>query len=736
MQTLGISNNVSKLHQALGKRLYADEYSFISEICQNAVDSHRMSGQKDPVEVGIKFKSPNWVFYVKDTGLSFESKEDFVAKICTILESGKTGEKTNSEDCPMGMHGIGSISVSKFHNTWDYTVVKNGRKFLATLQETEGIGLQYECSDYEETKEDKYVLFEVVVPQLKLNNLIENMTKKLCYFKDIFFSFESTLMTHHKHLLTLNASFKLFQTDDIQLSTLSKNKEMHICLDQYSYPIRWADLGIKPIYLNIGLRFGMGDGLEADITRENLNFNAQYKDIILTKIKKVSEWIIEKYNKTYPDQFESYIDVCNEISRRNTSVHIEGFNFDTREIEHLSSVKIKEIKFKDVSREVLMKFMKMSARPSKNLCETKFYISSSGKKMVKDSKYAQWRAVDKSSSYLIDGNISSNLMNYIKESKRNCVFYTQKHIPLKDKKNNFCYHSFLNLRGVHKSKWRQEIKEFQILEKCCIREEMSLTSSIKIPDTFKEPVKMIKKKLKGEVGIKYPSRSNGWQWECKFVESIFDINDLYKQPFLHVYGSEKDRSKLDTLYKWTSLNPKNKIKPCMIIESKHKNIKELKLHNFMEIEEFFKGKHDTFRKLITAYMINAELISQKQQIFKDEQLIRDYVSRDFAKDLTLLKEYTTRYDYGKMYGSYAPTSGFMQDLVKLAHDSKLYDLEIWHTFQNVKKEIDKFDFVSFFSPIVQPGYSPVAKQIGIEALQDICKQRKVRMNWENYKLND
>ena len=73
-------------------------------------------------------------------------------KICTILESGKSEEKTNSEDCAMGMHGIGSISVSAFYPEWKYTVVKNGRKFVATLKEVEGKGLTYEIGDYEKTR--------------------------------------------------------------------------------------------------------------------------------------------------------------------------------------------------------------------------------------------------------------------------------------------------------------------------------------------------------------------------------------------------------------------------------------------------------------------------------------------------------------------------------------------------------------------------------------------------------
>jgi len=143
---LKLSNNTAKLHQMFGKKLYANKFSFISEICQNAVDSHRMAGVKDPVIVGINEHN---VFYVKDVGLSFRDKKDFIDKVCTILESGKSSIKTDNEDCPMGEHGIGSISVSAYQPKWKYTIITPaGKKFTCVLKEVEGIGLQMKPKVY------------------------------------------------------------------------------------------------------------------------------------------------------------------------------------------------------------------------------------------------------------------------------------------------------------------------------------------------------------------------------------------------------------------------------------------------------------------------------------------------------------------------------------------------------------------------------------------------------------
>ena len=90
MNTIKVSTDVAKLASLFSKSLYSDSYAFITEICQNAVDSHRMSKQTLPVKVGIRLinnsNGPNtYEFYVRDYGLSFTSNN--VRNFCSIVVS-------------------------------------------------------------------------------------------------------------------------------------------------------------------------------------------------------------------------------------------------------------------------------------------------------------------------------------------------------------------------------------------------------------------------------------------------------------------------------------------------------------------------------------------------------------------------------------------------------------------------------------------------------------------------
>lgn len=64
-KVLKLSSDTSKLHQMFGPKLYSDKYSFISEICQNAVDSHRMAKKDIPIEVGLSQVGHQWEFKVE-----------------------------------------------------------------------------------------------------------------------------------------------------------------------------------------------------------------------------------------------------------------------------------------------------------------------------------------------------------------------------------------------------------------------------------------------------------------------------------------------------------------------------------------------------------------------------------------------------------------------------------------------------------------------------------------------
>ena len=730
---LKLSNNTAKLHQMFGKKLYANKFSFISEICQNAVDSHRMAGVKDPVIVGINEHN---VFYVKDVGLSFRDKKDFIDKVCTILESGKSSIKTDNEDCPMGEHGIGSISVSAYQPKWKYTIITPaGKKFTCVLKEVEGIGLTYEMSNYKDTDEAKSVLFEVDVTSAGTIALIEGMKEKLCYFKDILFQFSENIIKVYPELLVINSMFKLFQSDDFQISTLNKIDEMHISLDQYSYPIRWSILGISPIKIPVALKFTMADGLVADITRENLCHTDNYKSIILEKIKKVADWFVNKYNEQTPDEFESVKEIAKRKSQHR-KVTIGDKEYDIEQIHLRSSIIFKPLKFKGVSDEMVNKFISRSDG-GKAFFTLHYEITSAGNKVKRDKySYYRWR---QRSFLLIEDVVAKTTMSYIRrEYKGAGLYYWTK---MKLFKGDFTYNNVIGLqlksemRKIYlvtgRNIWREAINECKILERSAARDYLLNIKDIIVPESEKKTRTVYVRKTKEEIGIRYaaPTLIATSEYHCKFVEKTLNIGELYKQPFLHVYGNETKRGLLDKLFLLTT-GGNNKIIPCIISERQQEHLKKLKLHNFMEIEEFLKGKHGTFRKIMTSYIIYTELRQKHHKTFDNKEIIRKYISKGFAEDLDAMEVYIK-----KFCSNSCQDSEFMKSVVEVVHNCKLYDLSIWEKFNKVNKEIKKFDFVNFFSSYINTGAKDTVES-AIIAMEDVAKQRKIRMNWENYIIFD
>lgn len=734
---LKLSKNTAKLHKLFGKKLYANKYSFISEICQNAVDSHRMAGVKELVRVGVRYVSSvhHPIFYVKDVGLSFTDKEDFIEKVCTIMESGKSEEKSNDESCPMGTHGIGSISVSAFSPRWKYTVITpDKKKFTCVLEEVDSVGLTYDISDYQETEEERSVLFEVEVNTWTIGSFVAEMKSKLCYFKDILFEFDEQIIKAERQLLTLNTDFEIFETEDFKISTISPSKEMHIALDQYSYPIAWSKLGIHPIPLNIALKFGMNEGLEADLTRENLSHTPNYKEVIVAKIAKVATWFYSKYNESIPDAYES----VHKAKLANFSLPCvsitKNLEYNINVLQHYSTVKKKPVVFKDVSTEMFLNFINKNG--GLDFFKSEGQITRAG---VRSSHINTWESP--THRLFLSKTPSTKMMRYLKHAYKHSYLYSA---PPQVKLSRREYMSTLIKRGFeHKvemkaiykntgvNMWRKRCIEFDILVKSAIKDYFVDVNSIVIPADFEAgPKKTIIRKTQGEVAIYYSSPMSRYSssYNCKFDKKIVEVISLHTIPKLHIYGMEEQREKLDDVYTvirgWKS---KKSITPCIMTEKDINKIKELNLHNFMSVEDFLKGKHRVFRQFITGHLVHTQLVSPNSKVFNNIDIIKEHISSEFAKDLQMLFDYAKKYNSG---GNYDPE--FMESALKVAHDCKLYDYEVWEKFQNVKERIVKYDFVEFFSSSIKIPYNSELRDRAIVAMKDVAKQRKLRMDWIHY----
>lgn len=725
MDKLKLSDNTAKLHQMFGKRLYSDKYSFICEICQNAVDSHRMAGQKEYVKVGIRMASPGcYFFYVKDTGLSFEDKEDFTKKVLTILESGKSEDKSDG-NAPMGMHGIGSISVSAFHSEWAYVVVKNKRKFLCVIREVDGVGLTYKFGPYKETNEEDSVFFEVAIPaSIPIEEFTTNMIGKLAYFTDVKFEFCENTRAADKKLLTLNHDFKVFRGEDFQVSTICPSTAMHICLDQYKYPIYWEKLGMDPINANVGLRFSLNDGLNPDINRENIIFDDNYKAIIKAKIKKVSEWFVEYYHKVYPPVVDSVKAYKQRVAETKT-VPIGEMTITINDMIPHSKLDMKPTSFKGVSKFVMSRFA-LHTNYGDKLYRYMGETTDAGVKMRRS--YFAFRQDER---ILFDKQPTVRQSAYlkVKEMEGYGVYARNKTQLLK---GDFSYKNILGLsKTVLKrsimdtgtSAWREQIKEFQILERSYEKDYYIKVTEMKIPDSFKTaPRRAPVRKGSEEIGIKYGKEMERrvGNWSCKFDERTVKVRDLHKLKFLHIFGNEGDRDKLDFIWKLGARGAHNTMSPCIITDRHQSKIKDL--HNFIHVDEFLAGKHLAIGKLVTAYYIERMLSSVSQTLYRKSE-ISTYLSSTFVDEVEDLRKYEAKYDIAY----FDSKNEMLKNVLKMAKERKLYDHSILEKYRRVKKKAKLLDFVQHF------GYIGVSSHSAIKALQDIARYRKIKMDLKHYK---
>lgn len=727
MNTIKVSTDVAKLASLFSKSLYSDSYAFITEICQNAVDSHRMSKQTLPVKVGIRLinnsNGPNtYEFYVRDYGLSFTSKEDFEDKVLTIANSGKTSVKTEDEDCPMGQYGIGSISPCAYNNKWKYKVITDDqRSFECHIEDVETIGIKYEFSDYFWTGEMKGVEFSIEI-KAWCSAFLEKVLEKCAYFKDIQFELDASVINDYPKYISLNMDFQLFETDDMILSTLSTSKEMHIVLDQYSYPIKWNSIGLSPIQCNIGLKFKMGQGLVPDTTRENLKIDENYKSIIMDRIRKVSTYLVDRFNTQRPDEFTSYREVKEAFSQEPIVKINDKFSFPLTSsgLANISS-KIKPIKLKDVDDRIIRLFINQYGSNEKSIFPEVFRISRSGSKITKPRGY-----FPEHYSFFTDGSkISSKKLDYLKSEYTSSKVYTFPKISLKDMRSTCRLISkerlkdIYNLSGVNV--WRQEINSFNKILEYVSKEYFKSLENLEVPSDFNTKVRVVNRRekvdfeeLTGEIGIQYASRMGNTY--AVFQPRDVDISTL-KGHNMCFYGTADDKYHLSQLYQCIRPYTKPNYSVAIITATDQKVIKKLNLQNFMNISEFLEGKHEVVRQIVTSYQISK---------FTNDSFAYSYsediqkISQKMYDDLQFLGDYTNTH---RGYGS----DTFMTNMIKLADELSLYDDNAMEILNNVSKDIDKFDFL----PLLPTAYDNKIKEKRLNLINEIFENRKKSMTWHS-----
>ena len=753
MEQLQVKNDVAKLQQLLGSKLYSDKYSFIQEALQNSTDAMRKCGKhEESFDVNINYRDRNYYFSIRDYGCSFDSIKDFKRLIGTLLESSKTQTKDNSENQELGKFGIGSISVAAYYNTWNYTVYKNGRAFDAILQEIDGQGIFMKTSDYYDTEEKDGVFMEVKIID-QIDNFITKLLEKAKYFQNVVFNFDADVLNavrwnnNREKIVKINEDFKIFKSEDFQYSTLNESPSVHICLDQYSYDIKWSELGIGPIHLPIALRFSLDD-FETNPTREVLTIKPDYKEKIIAKLEKVTDWFIDRWNEENPErECIGFTDYCNEIEKRKMKiVYIAGQPIDIQSIWYLFSQRsFNKPTFKGVGSEALEFFKTFLDRFKNSLYQPVATIKGS---VLKRPNYVN---IEERPFYFVKKSLGKNYQTYFKT-----VLYDNKHRFFRKKKFELVFEyedkmlpdkfSFLTYLKLYESKdytnfsaeeleySKKQFRDLKVLLES-FEESVPYAEDVVPVEFINELNKSSKKKKdkieKGEdeIILKYPREPQKWiTWNAVWDDKAVKVKDLRKLKALHIYGTENKRKQLEQIFTFAK---KSNLQSIMVNEKIEKIIKEEDPHNFIHIDDL-KQKFGKVSNYMTSLHIQNEMKGY-QYLLNNTAFIQEYISTAIAEDIDSLKKIIRTYDVD--YNIY--DGAITQEIYQLYKEKPiLFNQEHMHIFNKVNKIKNNLDFLYLFVDNIRlKTTDPKKYELSIKTMRDLCRMRKVKMNWQNYNLD-
>jgi len=743
MEQIGVKSDISKLQQLLGSKLYSDKYSFIQEQMQNSTDAMRKCGKGDePFHVGIKKDTGVFTFFIRDFGCSFESIDDFKRLIGTLLESSKSQQKDASEGQELGKYGIGSIACAAYNKEWNYKVYKNGKGFDANLKEIDGKGLFLGCSDYYETEEVDGVYFEVEI-NTEINEFYDKLIQKAKYFQNIKFVWDSDTLAYFKSkyfdvssIIDINQRFKIVRSEDFQYSTLNELNEMHICLDQYSYFINWTEAGINRIKLPIALRFSLNE-FETNPTREVITIDESYKEKIRNKVKKVAKYFLDKYNEENPVFEAENLKIYEQelIRRDDKSIKIANKVIDIEEFcKTYTHGSFNLPTFKNITPKTLDDFHRFMNFYGRRVYNVSYKIRRGT--LLRNTSLT-WN--ERSTFILTNRRLKRFEQDYLKT--KNDTFYiiekSKNDIVLKHDGINPSIQTHFNIeeRDIN-SEHEKMFEDFKLL-----KEEHDKNVFLKIEDIIPKdyentlPKKEKKKKEKvekseEEIFLKYPRRpERSCSWFAVWQDAPVKMKNLSRLPKLHIYGTESKRKDLESLYVKFQKKDTN-LQIIMVSEKTEKMLKQENNHNFIHIDDL-KNNFGVISKYATMGYIKSQ-VSDIENILKHHEIIKTYISKQIGDDMNELDVLLKKYDPDDIFYGFEKT--IIKEIVDFYNNNpKLYDQNILDKANKVLRVASKLDFVTLFAHDIKTQSS--RKDIAIKTMNDICRFRQVRMNWENYILD-
>jgi hypothetical protein len=730
------------LMQMLSKNLYSDAIgSTIRECASNALDSHRRAGSDKPIIVSFKRnqQADTYEFAVQDFGIGLDA--DDVRNI--ISKYGKSTKRDSNTE--LGMMGLGFKAPLAYSSSFYFVARKNGmeRKYMMYEgEDTNSIDLLYEIP----TTEENGVKIIVPVNYYDRHSFHSKIKEQLAYFEDVYFDVEPL------GSYTVPNDFTIYRSEHFQFSSLAQNNEMHLCLDNVSYPIDWEKLGIDRIGIKLALRFSLNDGLFPTPNREAIRYTKEAKETILKKIASVADAWMEKFNEAITTK--SDIKAIMEFYGRNHKYMKPWYNDPNQpeyEIDRLvqhskipvAQPKLEGIKLLDLQR------LAISAKEYL-LSEYKFkYRFSNGKfQNMKNYYYEHLRMSDISSYgfggiYIYNHELPKSKQDYLRTilpgGNKQVYFVKKSPFKLRSKNSNDYskyYYAILGLDKYPKSQWRQLITEFQHIVSLYSKDFID-ADAIEIPQEYKDAQKAKRMKvavtaIKGPKKVRMKGEFSGkvgtamevtlTDQYCKFVPTTFKMEDIHNVKKLHIYAKEADKKKMDALWSRGA----HLVNFVLVAQATYDNLQKADLHNWITLDKFMEGKNRPFKVIATEFLIR-DLIEKKSATFRRIHIVTD-ISVDLADKLHELKSYDD-----KNHRSYADRET-MKAIILHATENRLFDEPIYTTYKQVCEVFTKLPFLDTLLDKTTYSTRSTTDAGIVQAIIDLFKYYKHRVNLEHYKL--
>jgi hypothetical protein len=730
------------LMQMLSKNLYSDSIgSTIRECASNALDSHRRAGSDKPIIVSFRRakQADTYEFAVEDFGIGLDA--DDVVNI--ISKYGKSTKRDSNTE--LGMMGLGFKAPLAYSSSFYFVARKDGmeRKYMMYEgEDTNSIDLLYETA----TTEGNGVKVIVPVRYGDRYHFTQKIKEQLAYFESVYFDVDNSIG------YTVPNDFTIHRAEHYQYSSLAVNNDMHLCLDNVSYPIDWEKLGIDRIRMKIALRFSLSDGLFPTPNREAIRYTQEAKETILKKIATVADVFMEKYNESITDKAD-IATIMQFYSERDKYVNGSIIGREDRveitELLKYATIPVKQPKLEGIELLDLKRLSEQGKDYFLGDYQVKFRYNSGRFNNAKNYWTTNLRHQDITGYgfggvYVFSDRLTKTKQEYLRSklgNNNNTIFFVKKDKPFKLRSGHqvdyHTYWSLLRLDNYPKSQWRQLIKELQYVVSLYSKNFVDV-DAIDIPQTWTDAqkakrmkvlaspttVKGAKKvRMKGEFSGKVGTKMqvNMSDQYCKFVPTTFKMEDIHKSRMLHVYAKESEKKTMDNY--WSVFN--GQVKFVIVAQATYDNLQKADLHNWITIDKFMEGKNRPFRTMATEFLID-ELAKKNRATFQRINVVRA-ISKDLGDKINLLD------DYNKINGMSYADGITIAAILEHAKEHNYFDQPTYMVYKQVSEVFEKLPFLNML--LDKMGFrDTLDNNPMIQVIIDLFKYHKQKVNLEHYTL--